>query len=379
MDIRSKLKDKELEQIERFIRETPLEVDLVNRTMNKYESERNTNQLGGFSTHMKMRHKVVIMIASAAVIFILVFVTSFISPTMAAALKQVPGASSIFKLAGDLGLKTADERGLTIKPHTSVTQNNFTLNISEVVYDGTRVSIGIERLYTESEFSEEVLGDRISNIKLFINNKPIQSFAPDHTIPIFQHPGKDKDSVILEFMDLSNQGGSPFPEAFNLTLLTTVNGIEEPLEMTIPVKKIEDFLILEPNESRDFGHVRFTVKKIHLTPITTNITTQKVMIDNSKFALSPIAMDMGVDLFDDQGNKIKLINGNGFHAADGNNQIMDLRYSPLEAGTKTISLKPYIRLFEDKQKGVYQFDENNEPMVEYIPELEITLSINTQK
>lgn len=42
MDTRSRLEVKELTQIERFIRETPVEVDLVNRTMNKYESSRDT-------------------------------------------------------------------------------------------------------------------------------------------------------------------------------------------------------------------------------------------------------------------------------------------------------------------------------------------------
>ena len=51
----------------------------------------------------------------------LLFITSFISPTMAATLKQVPVLSSIFRLAGDLGLQMADEKGLSTKPQTSVT------------------------------------------------------------------------------------------------------------------------------------------------------------------------------------------------------------------------------------------------------------------
>lgn len=156
----------------------------------------------------------------------------------------------------------------------------------------------------------------------------------------------------LEFSDLSNQGGSPFPEQFDLTLLTTVKGIQEPFKIDIPVEKIK------------------------LTPITTNITTQMVLTDNSKFTLSPLAMSVGVDMFDDQGNKLNLINGNGWNATDGSVQTMDLRYHPFEAVPKTITLKPYVRLYEENQMGVYQLDENNEPKIQYIPELEVTLPIN---
>lgn len=379
MNTRLKPEDKELERLERLIRETPVEIDLVNRTMSKYEDNYKSKQSVSYSTHKKMRRRVVMMTAAAAIIFSLVVVTSLISPTMAATVKQVPVLSSIFELAGDLGLKTADEKGLSTKLHTSATHDDFTLNVSEVVYDGTRVSIGLERLQAEGDFSEETLGNLISNIELFINGNPVNSFAPNdsNSIGVFMHPGKDKDSVIVEFADLSNQGGSSFPEQFDLTLLTTVNGIQEPFKIDIPVKKIEDYLTLQPNISRQYENIHFTVEQIKLTPITTGITTKMVLTDNTTFTL-PL-LTMGIDVFDDQGNELKLINGNGWHATDGSDQIMDLRYHPFESIPKTITLKPYIHLFDENEKGAFQMDENNEPKIQYIPELEITLPINSQK
>ncbi|KPN94623.1 DUF4179 domain-containing protein [Lysinibacillus sp. ZYM-1] len=381
MDTRSKLEDKELAQIERFIRETPIEVDLVNRTMNKYESKRNTQQLKSFKTRRKIRQRIMTMTVSAAMIFSLVFITGLISPTMAATMKEVPILSSIFKLAGDLGLQTADEKGLSTKLHTSVTHEGFTLGISEVVYDGTRVSIAIERPHIENENEKETLQERISDIKLFINDVPINSFAPENSnsIGIMMHPGKDNDSAIIEFADLRNQGGRPFPEQFDLTMSTTITGIQDPLKIDIPVKnKIEDYVTLQPNVSRDYDNIRFTVKKIELTPITTNITTQKVLTDNSKFSLSPLAMAIGVDIFDDQGNKLKLISGNGWNDPNGSDQIMDYRLHPFESIPKTITLKPYVQLYEDYQMGIHQLDENGESKIQYIPELEVTLPINSQ-
>ena len=127
--------------------------------MNKYENNRYTEQPESFSLYKKAFQKVMIITASVAMFFSLLVVASFISPTMAATIKQVPGLSSIFKLAGDLGLKTAEEQGLATKLHTSVTYDDFTLQVSEVVYDGTRGSIGIER--PRKENTKETLLEKL--------------------------------------------------------------------------------------------------------------------------------------------------------------------------------------------------------------------------
>ncbi|MFJ7733066.1 DUF4179 domain-containing protein [Lysinibacillus sp. NPDC097231] len=375
MSTRSKLEDKELDQLERFIRETPLEIDLVDRTMNKFESNRYTKQPERSRTHKKMRQRVMMITASAAMVFSLLFVTSLISPTMAATLKEVPILSSIFKFAGDLGLKTADEKGLSTKLHTSVTSEGFTLNVSEVVYDGTRVSIAIERPHIENE--KETLQDSISGIDMFINDAPINSFANENSlrhIGYYIKPGKDNDSVIIEFSDLSNQGGRPFPEQFDLTLSTTITGIQNPLIIDIPViTKIEDNVTLQPNVSRQYDNIHFTIEKIQLTPITTNITTRTILTDNS-----PVAeLTMGIDVVDEQGHKLELIGGRGSYESNGSDMIMDHRYTPFESIPKTITLKPYIHLFNEYPKGTFQMDENNKPKIQYIPELEVTIPINS--
>ncbi|MGE7690562.1 DUF4179 domain-containing protein [Lysinibacillus sp. NPDC097214] len=377
MHTRSKQEDKELDQLERLIRETPMEIDLVNRTMNKYESTRYTKQPESSRTPKKMRQRVMMIVASAAMIICLIFVTSLVSPTLAATIKQVPVLSSIFKLAGDLGLQTADEKGLSTKLHTSVTRDDFTLSVSEVVYDGTRVSIAIERPHIENE--KETLMDRISDIKLFINGNPLKAFAPDPENSmngIIINPGKDNDSAIIEFVDERNQGGRPFPEQFDLTLRTTITGIQDPLEIDIPVKnKIEDYVTLQPNVSRQYDNIHFTIEKIELTPITTNITTRTILTDNS-----PVAeLIMGIDVVDEQGHKLKLIGGLGSYESNGSDKIMDHRYTPFESIPKTITLKPYIHLFKEYPKGEFQLDENGQPKIQYIPELEVTLPINSQK
>lgn len=375
MNTRSKQEDKELDQLERFIRETPMEIDLVNRTMSKFESTRYTKQPESSRTSKKMRQRVVMITASTAMILSLIFFTSLVSPTLAATIKHVPVLSSIFKLAGDFGLQTADEKGLSTKLHTSVTHDDFTLNVSEVVYDGTRVSIGIGRPHKEDE--KETLMERISNIELFINDAPVKSFAPDKSIGIVTKPGKDNDSAIIEFSDLRNQGGNPFPEQFDLTVSVIIAGIQDPFKIDIPVNKIENNLTIQPNVSREYKNIHFSVEKVEFTPITTGLTTRVILTDNSIFTL-PL-LTMGVDIFDDQGHKLKLIGGDGWNATNGNIHISDRRFQPFESIPKTITLKPYIYLFNENEMGAFQMDENDEPKIQYIPELEVTLPINSQK
>lgn len=135
MSIHLKQKDKEMTQIEQLIRETPVEVDLVDRVISKYER----NEQPQIVKYQKKWHYKVAF--ATAMLACLLVITPFISPTMAATFKQVPVLSSIFRLAGDLGLQMADEKGLSTKPQASMTQEGFTLSVSEVAYDGTRVQL----------------------------------------------------------------------------------------------------------------------------------------------------------------------------------------------------------------------------------------------
>ncbi|MEB2298470.1 DUF4179 domain-containing protein [Lysinibacillus xylanilyticus] len=374
MNTRSKQEDKELDQIERLIRETPVEVDLVNRTMSKYEGSRNTKPSEKFRTRKNLRQRVMMITASAAMIFSLIIVTGLISPTMAATMKEVPLLSSVFKFTRDLGLHAADEKGLSTKLNTSVTHEGVTLNVTEVVYDGTRVAIGIERHHKEGENSKESLSDQMSNIEFLLNGEPL-----NHTnfSGVFRQPSKDKNSAILEFSDLKNQGGSPFPKQFNLTLSTTIIGVSEPFKMDIPVSDIGNYVNLQPNISRKYKNNQFTIEQIILTPITTSITTRIALLDKSTSV--DFREGIRIEVYDEQGRELKLIHGNGSRETNKGNSdlIMDLRVHPFETLPKAITIKPYIHLYDGE--GSYQLDENRDPKIQYIPELEITIPINSQK
>ncbi|ATP38666.1 hypothetical protein CSE16_00690 [Solibacillus sp. R5-41] len=377
MNTRSKQEDKEVDQLEKIIRETPVEVDLVNRTMSKYESSRDTKPSEKIRTRKKLRQRVIMITASAAMIFSLIIVTGLISPTMAATMKEVPLFSSIFKFARDLGLQAADEKGLSTKLNTSVTHEGFTLNVTEVVYDGTRVVIGIERPHKEGESSNETLLDRISDIDFLLNGKVMDPTIFSGTL---MHPTKDNNSAIFEFADMKNQGGEPFPKQFNLTLSTTIKGISEPFTFDIPMKSIGDNnVILQPKLSRQHNNIQFSIDQIELTPITTLITTRTALLDKSIMIGSQERIHIKV--FDEQGHVLQWSSGiGGRETNDGSSDfISGLRSEPFETLPKALTIKPYIYLYNEYPKGSFKMDENGEPIIQYIPELEVTIPINSQQ
>ncbi|MEK4701578.1 DUF4179 domain-containing protein [Solibacillus sp. FSL R7-0668] len=378
MNTRLKRKDKELDQLEleRLIRETPVEIDLVNRTMNKYDSSPSASHSVNVKASKTIRKRLFRITASVAMIFSLIIITGLISPTMAATMKEVPLLSSVFKFTRDLGLHAADEKELSTKLNKSVTHEGYTLNVTEVVYDGTRVAIGIEHLPKEGENSKESLSDQISKIELLLNGKPL-----DHTnfSGIVGQPSKDNNSAIFEFADLRNQGGKPFPKQFNLTLSATITGISEPFKMDIPVSDIGNYVKLQPNISRKYKNNQFTIEQIMLTPITTSITTRIALLDKSTTVDS--RGGISIDVFDEQGHKLKISSGNRRRETnEGTSDLIeDLRLHPFETLPKAITIKPYTHLYDSYPNGSFKLDKNGEPIIQYIPELEITIPINSKE
>lgn len=211
--------EEELERIGRMVRDTPVQVDLEERIMNRYVD----GQQRGTRTEpvgLSRRRGSVLRRGAgivAAVLLLLITGTEFISPTLAASIKQIPGMESIFRLAGDLGLRNADQQGLAAvqKPELSDTHDGLKLIVPEVLYDGIRVSLGIGRQTDVLEFRQGDVSDLMTAIKLSINGEDINTYGPlgssgGGSFGPFLLRGKDADSRIIQFTDLQNQGAG-FP------------------------------------------------------------------------------------------------------------------------------------------------------------------------
>lgn len=365
--------DHEIRQFEKIIRDTPVYTDFTGRIMARLEEQEPAGY--GFWTSRRKRLGKSVIMTSAVLAAVIIFLLggSFISPTMAESIRQIPGMSTLFRLAGDYGLKVADEHNLLTRLSRSDTHNGLTIAVPEVMFDGTRVSIGLESL-TDGQVSS--LAELIGNVKLKINGEDIKTFlgSESSSISIIIKPEIVKGSAILEFYDQRNQGGSALPDQFNLTLAMDISGFQEPFTIEIPVEKnTRDNLIVTPDSTRSYEGLAFTVQKIELTPVTTNITTRIELAEHSLFTLRELTL--GYDIIDDQGHSLKQIMGHGSYPANEHSLVSDFIFEPFAGISETITIKPYVHLYQDRKSGQFQLDAAGFPKIEYIPELEITLPI----
>ncbi|MDQ0492709.1 DUF4179 domain-containing protein [Paenibacillus brasilensis] len=372
--------DKEIEHLQKLIRNTPLQVDLIDRTMERFEKVGTRRYKRSNIRPKRTRNTIVVTSATLAMTFMLVVGTGFISPTMAASIRQIPGMNSIFQLAGDLGLQTADEKGLLSKPNLSDTHDGLTLSVPEVMFDGTRVSIALERQTTDKRFLNTELPLLLDDLIFSINGEEINSsYAPKNTsnsIDSYTIPGKNSNSTIIQFSDLRNQGGKSFPDKFDLTISMSVSGIKQPFKIEIPVEKnTKNNLVFTPSLKREYKNIDYTLEKVELTPITTSITTRIKLPANSKIS-SSLALWLSYEIYDDKGKQLNLISNNGWSATDGNVLINDSRFEPFISLPKEITIKVYKDILKKDDKSKFELGKDGNPKKEYFPDLEITYPIN---
>ncbi|OKP87231.1 DUF4179 domain-containing protein [Paenibacillus sp. P32E] len=369
MENRSRIGDDKLKHLGRMIRDTPADVDLVDRTMQRYAARNRTDQTAPAVKNGRTRRGRTAVGVAAVLLLCGSFIgMAFIPPTLAASIRQIPVLNSIFKLAGDLGLRTADDQGLVFTPNRSDTHDGLTLNVPEVLFDGVRVSIGLERQTTEERFLKRELGDLMSDIKLSINGEDLLAYglqgggsAPG----IFSLKGKDEGSRIIQFSDIRGRGGRSLPDQFELLLSVTVDGVSEPYRITLPVeKKTVNNQIADPIVRQHDGMI-FTLDKVELTPITSLITTRIEVPERQKIrGKLPL---MGFEMVDDSGNLVKAVNGSmGFNATDGNVLTTDTMLEPLKQPSQYITIRTYKILSIDPKGNMDK---------EYIPEFEVTVPL----
>lgn len=348
------------------------EEDFADRIMDKIK-EQHLKPVSMVKRKKRVRRRVIASTIAAGLAAIIG--SGFVSPAMADSLQQVPGVRSIFKLAGDLGLRTAATEHLVQSPHATVSGGNFSLSIPEIIYDGTRVSLSLERLSnSDSAVEEGTLKEAIKSIDLLINDQDIQTYGPGNTnsIGIFQYAGADKDSVIVEFSDLRNQEGKVLPDSFDLKVNVSLADSDEAFSIEVPVvKNATDMLVKDIESTKQTEDFAISYKKIELTPVTTNLSTVLTLPEGEVY--DPLKLSVSYDVIDEQGNVLKLLSSNEWHESNGNELISDIRLQPFETTPEKITIRPYLIAFTDE--GTLEYDADGNIAKRYLKELEVEVPV----
>ncbi|MCM3293566.1 DUF4179 domain-containing protein [Paenibacillus sp. MER 180] len=370
------------EQLEAWIRQTPTNPDFTGQIMSRLDTGSLFVDASRTTRRSTAVRSIVTSIAAAAAAFVLLIGGSFLSPTVAESMRHVPGVSSLFRFAGDLGLQAADEKGLVTSSEQSLTHHGLTLSIPVAAYDGVRVAVGIERSSLsglQESSSRNTLMESLSDIQLLIDGKSIADYAYNqHSVGIITVPGENENSAILMFSDMRNQEGISLPDKFDLTVKLTVSDIQEPYQMTIPVSmQTNDSVVMKPNISKSSSPFTIKYNKVELTPVTTSLAARLEISKDDPLTANDLPF--GFEIYDDKGRTVKLLNGSGLHEDNGKTILFNLLYQPYDPIPTSITIKPYISLINHHDKPQFKLGADGQPLIKYIPELEVTLPVEISK
>ncbi|WP_152396000.1 DUF4179 domain-containing protein [Paenibacillus guangzhouensis] len=360
---------KEMDTIEQWIRDSDMpRASMSDQIMDKIGENRMRNKHK--SNVMK---KTAIAVSAAAVLGAGIIGTGYVSPVMAATLKQIPVIGSLFSGTNEERLQTAMEQGIASIPNLSVTHDGVTLRVTELLYDGTRLALQMER--TGIDMASVMMpyqgdGGKKGYMKqptLLADGKEIKfSKGAFGEVP-------QKDNTIL--VDLSE--GLSLPDQFELTVQTEVTQVKEPFVFKIPVKIDNQTLALEPNATQSSGEFSYTVKQLELTPLSTRLVLDSTgavpAAPEQSGQYSPSMMYY--DIVDDQGNVLNQNQVDFFHRLPDTAYHIDQLYSGLRATQKSITIKPYT--FTVKTSDWSIVGESNGKLGDktYIKDLELTIPV----
>lgn len=306
---------------------------------------------------------------AAAVCAALLLGSAFVSPAMAETLKRVPIVNSVISLMGDMGLRTAEQQGLVTSVDRRLTQGEVTINLSQTMYDGTRLVLVMNR--EGADAGGETLSDwwdikknktdRIaSNVEFWVGGKPL------NTAWSVKSGSENPNALIVTMYDADRLG---LPETFDLTVKMTIAKIGQTFEFEVPdVTRLSPAAVLTSSEIRSLDGLTLSVQKLTLTPATASLVLRiggengmdyRAMLDQlpDRYKLTGF-LNLEYDLVDEQGTIQTMLSGHG-QDEDGVG-YQTINYMPFDKLPDSLTVKPYIWEGENKT---------------YLPELFITIPV----
>ncbi|WP_342554995.1 DUF4179 domain-containing protein [Paenibacillus sp. FSL R7-0652] len=348
--------DQRLEELEQRIRNTPMPRNSMSSEIMNQIGGTNMNKQRNGSTILK---RTITAASIAAVIGAGAVGAGFVSPTMASALKQIPGIGSMFYGLNSDEIQRAVDQGILTQPLKQITKDGVTLTLTNVLYDGTRLSYTIERSgehlpqkvtspYIPMD-SEIISGDKewkksrqvpeqdqekgyVTLPKTFINNEALKAFSG------FGDDIGNSNAVFVEYTNLGS-----LPNEFELTVRTKVTRVDEPFEFKVPVKISDSKLVVQPNETKSYENFSYTLQKIESTVTNTRLILEskgKVPAASEQTGKYAPTM-MYYEIIDDQGKVLNQRQLGFFHRAPDLEYQVDELYDAISPNAKSVTIKPY--------------------------------------
>lgn len=326
----------EMDAIEQNIRESiKPDLELSTIIMNKIgENEMSrVNRARASGTTPGILKKTAVAAAVAGLLGAGILGSGFVSPAMADTLKKIPGIGILYQGTSPQSVELATSQGILSQPGLSVTHDGVTLKLTDLLYDGTRLSFQLEHEGGLDLSGDSSMGQLIEPPAVLADGQKIKFTSGGFGDIPYQ------DNAYLG--ELS--GDLNLPDAFTLTIQAKVKQVNETFEFTAPVKIMDNALVVTPNITKTEGSFSYTVEQLKVTPVSTRLvlSSQGEVPQSAEQTGDYHASMMYYELVDDQGRSIDP-NQYGFYNSRPKTEYhLNELYPPFADTPKTITIKPY--------------------------------------
>lgn len=244
----------------------------------------------------RLRNRMVLSAVLASSVACLMIV-GFTVPSFAEVLREAPVIGSVFKRVGDATLQSAHEKGIVTEINQSATDQGYEVNITEVLFDGSQLSIGYV-LSSDKELPEqtnphpsiEINGERLGTYGSSGSGDRIDAYSYAGLVYVFP--------------------AATLPESFDFGLTFRQFGdIKGKWAFTFPVKKqTAGNKVIMPMQAKTYGDTTILIEKVSFAATATEIVGRTIQ-PSAKGEAGLVEFEV----VDDKGNRLEGISytGNG--------------------------------------------------------------------
>jgi hypothetical protein len=276
----------------------------------------------------KCRPKIYYGLSAAIVAVSFTFGLTFLSPSFAETVKNLPVVGSAFEFVGDIGVKKGKQEGLTIELGEQIEVDGQLITFTETLYDGGEIHIGYIIETNNTDYRVEFL----SNLEFLINGRFLGSYGWGG------HEEEVEDGIFAGTFSIHIR--DDIPDSFLLGIRPREGGswvVELPVEMQGDYKA---FLV---NETKELDDLAIHYNKVTFFPTSTELDFRLIIDEDVYFDDKYMMLDYQVT--DDLGRVLQPFSGGGGGGGPENGKVIhDYKnyFEPLDPIPSSITIKPYL-------------------------------------
>lgn len=306
-------------------------------------------------TRSKTLKKMIAVTTLSATLGIAMMGGEYAPPVNAAAASIVTDVGSVFKISDSPTLKDVLQQGLSSAPNQSVTHEGVTLILTDLIYDGNQLVMGIRQEGGTVKKDKNILDtgklDISANGKKMYYNTSVSSLS------------EDPDAALIRLSKGAVK--QQIPDEFELTLKAYVREVEEPFIFTIPVKKVASLISITPGTTKKSGKFSYTVTSFQMTPLTMQL---QISYKGEFPAAVKKHHKLLYDLVDEKG---KVFSPNGSDNQPSKTGKDEQNYGSFVTVPQSITIKPFV--YKLDAKGQLFKDTTGKWAKSYFKDLELKI------